>query len=312
MPTARMPMVWRDALWLLPAAATVAMIGWSCVPEEEEVPIPTSGVHAEFPLTGAHSAQNCERCHIDAAAEQGLTPANDPEFVTQLGIDCLGCHTDTVQQKFPGGHMDGRTCADGGGCHSTSDWCWKQVRTDCGDILVDDTGIEIDHSVEPLLDIFPLDGPHQLGCSSCHAGAESNERGYAKFCDNCHADDRPADHYPPPRDGAESKERGCKACHSGENAQRQLLVPASWASNATRHDFIWPHAVVQDWDVSPPVLRAEDDWTYSCDGCHLTAQYTTYTCSEACHTRAEINPLSSLHENATYDICADCHEEGIQ
>ncbi|MCB9675423.1 MAG: hypothetical protein H6737_09930 [Alphaproteobacteria bacterium] len=277
------------------------------MPEADD-PIPTNAVHALFPLSGAHSAQNCEVCHVEGAAEQGLTPSNDPEFVTALGLDCLGCHTDTQQQTFPSGHMDGRSCADGGGCHSTSDWCWKQVRTDCG--ALDDTGIEINHTVEPLSDLFPLDGPHALGCGSCHAGDEANERGGAKFCDNCHEADRPAGHYPPQRVGAESKERGCKACHAGENANRQLVVPASWAANASVHDFHWPHAVVEDWDVNPQALRSPDDWTTSCDGCHVTAQYGSYTCSEACHTRAEINPLSSLHENVTYSECADCHAHG--
>jgi hypothetical protein len=314
MSTSSRPTLIASVSWAAAAAASVALIGWSCVPEEDPVDTgPPMGVHALFPLTGAHAGQNCDACHVDGAVEQGLASPGSGDFITNLAIECETCHLDVTQAFFPQGHMEGRSCADGGGCHSASDFCWKQVRTDCGDIVLDDTGIEINHSVEPLSDIFPLDGPHgALSCGDCHPGQESEQRGGAMFCDDCHEADRPIDHYPPPREGAESKERGCKACHASENADRQLVVPADWTSNASVHDFIWPHSVVNDWDEIPPVLKLEDDWTTSCDGCHLTANYDTYICSEACHTRAEIDPLSSLHANVTYDQCADCHAEGIQ
>jgi len=66
---------------------------------------------SNFPLTGAHSTVNCERCHINevfvgTSAECVACHAELQEHMGQFGTDCAACHTTTAWSPatFSGDH----------------------------------------------------------------------------------------------------------------------------------------------------------------------------------------------------------------
>lgn len=289
--------------WFSFVAGGLAMwAAWSCQPASSD-PVPDE-FHADFPLAGAHVAQSCEACHIDGAREQGLTPERASGWVNAVSTSCLGCHADTTAELFPGGHKNGASCADAG-CHSASDFCWRQVWAECGP--PGEPPPPPGH-VDDLARIFPLEGAHGgLECGACHPGGQFEpQRGGGVECTMCH--ERPsADHYPPLRAGADPKERGCKACHAIDDVAGKLQVPADWNVDAYDHRTFWPHAVA-DFDANPPELRAEADWTVSCASCHEYPQsYANWACG-SCHPQDALLAANLIH-NSTQP-CIQCHPEG--
>ncbi|MDQ8154645.1 MAG: cytochrome c3 family protein [Gemmatimonadota bacterium] len=104
-----------------------------------------------FPLTGAHRALACEKCHRNASTLTGYARA--PKT-------CIECHRS--EDKHKGGF--GEDC---GSCHGTRRW----------------TGARFEHRV------FPLDHGEggRIACKTCHENP-SNYKQYT--CYNCHEHSR--------------------------------------------------------------------------------------------------------------------------
>lgn len=241
--------------------------------------------HLNFPLQGAHGTLDCDDCHVDAAAEQGLTV--QPGQQTGLDTECTSCHEDTRTDLFGAGAHYSPTSCGNNGCHASYHECWATVYG--GDCTGEPP--QAGH-VGDLAILFPLDAPHDVqGCSTCHAGAPAEQAGGSDDCMSCHTADRPADHYPP-YDAAKG-ERDCKACHAGEDATGKLLAPNAWGVDNVVHDFPVPHGGDAE-----------------CTVCHTTPgsqSATDYTCTNGCH--GDLTTVSPLHQNFGGD-CAGCHEDG--
>lgn len=292
---------------------------WSCVPTDEpdDTAVPTSAPHENFPILGGHRAVECEDCHITGAQEQGL-PSDEPNgWVTLIGTDCLGCHTDTRDEIFPNGHKQQASCANSG-CHSGSDDCWRSVRGDCIVVPTGEPPPPIGHEGERAI-LFPLEGPHDVeGCATCHTGtADEEQRGGHDNCEMCH--DRPSpDHYAAERNRAPNDERMCKACHAAEAADGKLEVHASFgtADGAVVHDLYWPHNRIAI-DNAPYPLKGETSWVSECIDCHQTpgVQDASGATCDYCHV--DDGDDDEPHEMALptiHDVfggpCVDCHARG--
>lgn len=103
----------------------------------------------DFPLDGAHTALDCDRCHRKSASWRKAPTA------------CVGCHKsdDAHHGQFT------RGC---GACHDTASW----------------TGGKFDHGKTR----FTLTGAHRtLACDACHIGGRYQDT--PETCNGCHATD---------------------------------------------------------------------------------------------------------------------------
>ncbi|MBI1850254.1 MAG: hypothetical protein HYR85_07910 [Planctomycetes bacterium] len=102
--------------------------------------------HSAFPLTGGHSGITCRQCHTSGT--YGPIPT-----------DCFSCHR-ADYERAPN-HLSFGFPRDCTQCHNTNTF----------------TGATFSHSA------FPLRGPHDVTCTTCHPGASA-----ALFtCIVCHA-----------------------------------------------------------------------------------------------------------------------------
>lgn len=125
-----------------------------------------------FPLTGAHLAVGCERCHQDAAATHDFRGAKTA---------CAECHADVhafaLSRRPPPQVMEGfRDCAR---CHTTASFA------DAGEA-------SFDHEAWTG---FALRGAHRTAkCEACHAPQRTTKASPRAFgiapraCASCHAD----------------------------------------------------------------------------------------------------------------------------
>jgi hypothetical protein len=121
----------------------------------------TAHNETRFPLTGAHAATLCAKCH--AATQDGRWSFHF------LGLQCETCHKDNHGGQF-GSSTNGGGCDR---CHTTEDW---HVR-------------RFDHSKTR----FTLDGKHAVTqCQDCHKRTRSSGtevvqyRGLNTECESCH------------------------------------------------------------------------------------------------------------------------------
>jgi hypothetical protein len=129
-----------------------------------------------FPLQGQHARQECTACHQNN--RYAGTPRN-----------CYGCHrTDYERTQNPNHQAAGfpTTCES---CHRASDASWSQ-------------GV-FNHTR------FPLTGPHDRDCASCHL----NPGNYREFsCTVCHDRSR-TDSQHQGRSGYRYDSNACYSCH---------------------------------------------------------------------------------------------------
>lgn len=136
---------------------------------------------ARFPLTGAHVATPCEKCHVSG---------NDGRKIFRVAnIQCDGCHRDVHNGQFAF-EMKGQSCA---ACHSTEDWFPNKF----------------DHSKTD----FVLVGKHaKTKCASCHKPVRIGNAEVAQFkntsskCESCHKEVHT-------KQFAKSGETDCASCH---------------------------------------------------------------------------------------------------
>ena len=132
--------------------------------------------HSFYPLTGGHTAVDCEACHT-----QGYT--NTP-------TDCIACHRQDYTATLDPNHVANgfsENCED---CHSTAGW----------------TPAAFDHNQTQ----FPLSGGHAISdCLACHAQGYNNT---PTDCISCHREDYTATL--DPNHVANGFSENCETCHS--------------------------------------------------------------------------------------------------
>ncbi len=232
------------------------------------------------PLSGAHEAAECLRCHNDRGPV---------EVFAQRG--CMGCHVD------PHGGKLGGTCAS---CHDETDWRPKE------DVAM--------HARTR----FPLVGAHAAAaCWSCHPGAQvGNFDRTSTECIACHRDDlaqaTSPDHV------AQGWVDDCQRCHlptswsdAGIAHDFFPLVGGHGGLTCTR---CHPGNV---FEGTPSACFAchQDDYRATRDPDHQTAGFST-TC-ENCHNVFDWGdarfthgrwPLTGAHAGAS---CNACHGGGV-
>ncbi len=142
----------------------------------------TIGKHAltSFPLSGAHIATLCSRCHVPDGLRR-----------TTLKLDggkCVKCHTDVHRGQFTAVMSTGG-CQS---CHETDAW----------------TPSLFDHATTA----FPLTGKHaHIACAGCHREAPGSAtvkyHGTLSRCESCHEDNHGGQF-------ATGNETRCQSCHA--------------------------------------------------------------------------------------------------
>jgi hypothetical protein len=251
---------------------------------------PATGVDhnkTAFPLTGAHLAVSCARCHV------GGRFAGTP-------TDCYSCHQANYAATTNPNHTAAnlpRTCQN---CHSTSAW---------------QPASGIDHNKTR----FPLTGAHQsVDCARCHIGGrfagtptdcyschQSNYNGttnpnhqaagFPTQCQNCHSTNAwtPAsniDHNKTrfPLTGAH-RNVACSSCH----------VNGRFAGTPT--DCYSCHQSSYAGTTNPNHQAA--GFPTQCQNCHTTTAWTPATFN---HNKTRF-PLTGAHQSVD---CARCHVNG--
>ncbi|MCB0748097.1 MAG: hypothetical protein KDC90_11605, partial [Ignavibacteriae bacterium] len=130
-----------------------------------------------FPLTGAHTTQECSDCH------QG--------GYSNVSSECSECHQQDFNSSLEPNHVEAGieiACVD---CHNTVAWKPSTFNHET-------TG-------------FELIGGHNLNqCSNCHSGSTSNA---TSICYDCHQ----SDYTTAPEHTAQSYPQTCQDCHNTTN-----------------------------------------------------------------------------------------------
>jgi hypothetical protein len=141
---------------------------------------------AAFPLTGAHTAVACHRCHAPVPGERPLRFSSAPTA-------CADCHGDAHRGQL------GRDCA---ACHTTTSF--------------HDRALPFDHGATG----FALRGAHaHADCAACHPRTAPDRDGHVfapaagRACADCHEDPHLGQFR---RDGARAAD--CAACHDEDSA----------------------------------------------------------------------------------------------
>jgi hypothetical protein len=133
-------------------------------------------------------------------------------------------------------------------------------------------------------DFYPLVGKHALlECEDCHS--EGVYDGTPTWCEACHADDKPTEHYP----------GDCVSCH----------IPESW------EDAVFDHALATTSDcvVCHANVKPANHYGSPCAACHNTNAWTP---ADFNHKAVGATNCVSCHSNEKpanhYDgQCSNCH-----
>ena len=290
-----------------------------------------------FPLTGAHLAVDCERCHTP-------TPQGRLAFVNRAsGGDCLECHRTDYQATRNPDHAAGGISTNCVQCHATS--TWPRAR--------------FSHAGTA----FPLTGAHRaVSCAACHGDGVYASRstdcischqqaydatanpphpaaGFSTTCTQCHTTQTwmgaSFDHAGTsfPLTGAHTP-LACRQCHAdgvyaGKSATcvscHQTAFNATTNPNHGLASFpttcldchtttTWTGARYTAHDASyfPIYSGAHRGRWSSCSTCHTVASdYTQFTCL-TCHGQQETNGHHSEVSGYSYtsQACYSCHRNG--
>jgi hypothetical protein len=241
----------------------------------------------DYPLTGAHSSVDCERCHEKAS----------PTVYADLPArQCDDCHRDIHE-----GHFVDQECSD---CHETDAWSVENF----------------DHS----LSAFALEGKHvDTPCVECHGNV--NEQYSPEYpesdlfsilasfqlefesCSNCHDEQSPHD-----RTVADDT---CEDCHTAQTWEVESYDHGDKFSIAPAHE----NAACAS--CHEPKLSHFTEVDGNCDSCHtkdlIPGHYKEPDCG-ACHKSEHWLPSSlgdfdhgvtgfSLLASHGRLECGDCH-----
>ncbi len=254
--------------------------------------------NTSFPLTGAHLAQSCTRCHSSGVYD-GLNTA------------CQSCHA-TDYGAAPFSHsaagFAASACAT---CHNTTAW--------------------LEATYNHNATSFPLTGSHTTAtCQGCHTGAVFNN--LAMDCASCHMVQYNA--ATPPHASSGFAASACATCHNTTSFSGATFnhsntsFPLTGAHQAAACNTCHSGGVYDglnttcqschatDYSSAPVNHTAAGFAASACATCHsttswngatynhgatsfpLTGSHTTATC-QSCHTGTVFNNLAT--------DCASCH-----
>lgn len=235
-----------------------------------------------FPLTGAHRALSCDRCHVGGVFT-GLSPA------------CYSCH----QQDYEGANNPDHSgfSTDCQTCHSTKGW----------------EGANFDHSRTN----FPLTGAHRtVACTECHASGVYS--GLATACVSCHQQDYNGTTDPNHAQAGFSTD--CTVCHTTTRwdgatfNHSQTAFPLTGAHNGAPCAGCHASGVYAGLPTDCYSCHQQDYQTANnpdhggfptdCAGCHGTASWSG---ADFNHSLTAF-PLTGAH---TTVACTNCHAGGV-
>jgi len=239
-----------------------------------------------FPLTGAHNAVDCARCHTGGR-------------FTGTPKQCAACHQPDYDRTTNPNHRASGFPTECETCHSTSAW----------------RPANFDHSRTR----FPLTGAHKRAeCTACHAGG--NYTGTPRACSACHQKDY--DRTTDPDHRASGFPTECETCH-GTAAWRpstfdhnRTQFPLTGAH--TRLDCTRCHAGGRFAGTPKQCVGCHQaDYDRSADPNHRAAALGTQC--ENCHATKAWRPASFVdHDTRSFPIysgkhrgvwsrCSQCH-----
>ena len=279
-----------------------------------------------FPLMGAHSATECESCHLGAAVGR----------YKGLDTQCDSCHLKDYQSNKTFDHVAAKIPTTCESCHQMNSW----------------TGARFDHSSAR----FPLTGAHatvacelchtnrdyastSTACASCHvadfnktSNPNHNAAGFPQDCAACHVTaewkgakyDHNMTRFPLTGGHAAAE---CRACHANGNYANTSTACASCHMtdfNGTNN----PNHVAAGFSQDCSLCHTFAQWTgakfdhnttkfpltgghvsLGCSTCHTTGSYaSTSTACASCH-RADFNSTSNPNHTAAgfSQDCTSCH-----
>ncbi|NUN69740.1 MAG: cytochrome C [Bacteroidetes bacterium] len=146
--------------------------------------------NSRFPLTGAHQAVPCVKCHVGGKVQANSTR----QFRWERPQECTTCHTDVHRGQFAG-RMTENGCMT---CHTTGAW----------------DELTFSHAETT----FPLKGRHAaVACAKCHTVKDGVPQysGVKKDCSACHTDTHAGQF-------AGTEGTDCARCHT-EQGWRSLV-----------------------------------------------------------------------------------------
>jgi hypothetical protein len=207
-----------------------------------------------FPLTGAHRALECSRCH----------PGNVFEGAS---ADCWSCHDDDWRETTDPPHEAAGFPIDCSVCHGTASW----------------EGAYFDHDATA----FPLTGAHvPLACADCHG--DGVYAGRDPSCVACHRDDY--DGTSDPSHLAAGFGTDCAACHTtigwdGAEFDHDLFFPidsgahrGEWNACSDCHVNPTSYSVFSCLGCHPHSDRAKTDSDHSDEGGYSYESSACYSC----------------------------------
>jgi hypothetical protein len=190
---------------------------------------PESHARSAFPLTGAHLAVPCIRCH--ATERAGL--------FTRVDTRCTSCHrTDAMAASFPDHTL--LVVLDCAQCHGTMRW----------------RGARFDHGAVAQ---FDLRGAHaRIACTGCHVPPDFRVRFVAASPDDCVACHRPD--YDRVHAGTGFSTQ-CNACHGVDRWQGATFEHNQFPIFSGPHRGVWRSC--SECHTAPGNFRV-----FTCTTCH--------------------------------------------
>jgi hypothetical protein len=240
-----------------------------------------------FPLTGAHQAVGCDRCHAGGR-------------FTGTSSECQSCHQADYQRTTNPNHASAGFPMQCQNCHATA--AWRPASS-------------VDHNRTR----FPLTGAHQrLSCDRCHVGGRF--AGTSTDCVSCHRGDY--DRAANPNHRSSGFPTQCQGCHS-TNGWR----PATGVDHSrTRFPLTGAHQGVScdrchaggrfagtptdcvachrsNYDRTTNPNHASAGFPVQCQNCHATSGWRPASFNHD----ASFFPIYSGKHRQAWSSCTDCH-----
>ena len=245
----------------------------------------------QYPLTGAHQATPCQKCHTAG-------PDSQPRYAGLQFSTCSACHADPHKGEFKD------PCSS---CHTTATWK-KSTFTST-----------YDHSKTH----FPLLGKHlEVACLTCHKGGDFKTPIPHILCSDCHKDQHQGQ-FLKRADGGK-----CESCHTAQGWKPTTYSVADHAKSG--FPLVSPHGKVKCEQCHTPAGKetrykvrfavcvdchkdehqgqfADAPWQNRCEKCH---DGTTFKTSSFTLDKHQISsfPLTGGHKAVA---CNDCHKPPV-
>lgn len=243
-----------------------------------------------FPLSGAHAALDCERCHAGTAAGQLA-------FVG-IAAECQSCHMHDYDETTNPAHASAGFPLNCTSCHNSFAWA----------------GARFDHSATA----FPLTGAHgTVLCQSCHG--DGAWAGKQTACVSCHQSDYDGTTSPGHAGLGYSTE--CATCHStaswsgaafDHNTTGFALTGAhvSVACLGCHGDGVYAGKLTacvschqSDYDGTTNPSHTALVFSTDCATCHTTVTWSGATFDHD----SSFFPIYSGRHSGNWASCATCH-----